>query len=347
VKKNWLVGIFLALILVLVSGVPLSAGGLTVFSGKIETSIDSGRDYTYTMNVQNSSDLPMDISAESKGYGTALDNPFVVLEPEDDLSQFTAREVLTISPNNFHLGPGESRGITVSAKLPPGTGAGGRYAIVYIRTLSKGIEVETVSAIAARVLLTLDGSKLTHAGEITGVELNAGESLEALINVTNTGNHHYKPHVLAKLRAGDRVLAWASLDDVWPMIPQYSRQFNLNFAGQELLPAGEYEVDIEVRDESEALLAQQTARLRTDSPYLLPTLTSDTVSRTPAITPAPPPVSITLDLSGEATLAMEQDAVSISSELPANWLLPIGIGVLAILVIFGILFLIMKRTRYR
>jgi hypothetical protein len=295
-KKEGIAGALLALCLFLVFTFPVLAGGLTVYGGKIESSVTPGKDYSYTMTVANTSDAPMDIGVEVKGYGTSADNDFVVLEPKEDNSPFTARELMAVSPSSFHLEPGNSQIITVVAKIPAGIGDGGRYSIIFIHTAPEGAMVATISAIAARVLLTIDGSELIHNSEITPVDLKPGKPLEALVTVANNGNHHYKPHIQGSLRKGNKILATASLDADWPVIPGYSRQLKLSFVSVELLPPDNYVVDIEVRDDSGTAVARYTSPYKIEEPYIPPL----------------PPVGVSLNPGSAAKLETKNGEISIS-----------------------------------
>ncbi len=261
-KKEGIVGIVLALCLLVALASPALAGGLTVYAGKIESSVSPGKDYSYTMGVQNTSDAPMDIGVEVKGYGMSATADFDALAPEKDTGPYTARDLLAISPTGFHLEPGASQDVKITAKIPAGIGDGGRYAIIFIHTAPKGEMVGTISAVAARVLLTISGSKLDTNSQITEVSLgntSAGAPTGVLVTVANNGNCHYEPQLQAKLKKGDRVVATTSLlVPGWPIIPGYSRQFQLNFVGRASLPAGKYDVAIEVKDESGNLVAEGT-----------------------------------------------------------------------------------------
>jgi len=303
----------LALFLILGVASPVFAGGLTVFSGKIDSQVNPGQEYHYSMKVQNTSDSPMDIAVESKGYGTSSDSSFIVLEPNDDTSLNTARELLSVSPSTFRLEPGDSRDIDISAHIPPRMVDGGKYAIVYIHTMQKAGMVATISAIAARVLLTIDGSTLSHSSKITAVNPKPDKPLEAAVTISHTGNHHYKPHLHGKLVKGDKVFAVALTQDAWPMIPGYSRQFNLSFISSEPIPADEYEAVIEVHDENETLVAGYTKSYKLAAAC---TPTASPLSEAKSLPAQPPhimtPVSVTVNPSSAATLKTETDRISIS-----------------------------------
>jgi len=295
-KKEGIVGTVLALCVLFALTSPVLAGGLTVYGGKIESSVNPGGNYSYTMTVENTSDAPMDIGVEVKGYGMSSNSDFIVLEPEEDKTPYTARALLAVSPGNFHLEPGDSKVITVTAKIPSGIADGGRYAIIFIHTAPKGGMVATISAVAARVLLTIDGSKLIHDSEVTSLDLESSEPLLALVTVTNNGNHHYKPHLRGVLRKGDKVLATASLDADWPIIPGYSHQFNLSFVSNETIPPDKYDVDIEVRDDSGNLVTQHTSSFEVEKTYVAP----------------PSPVSLTLTPGNASVLETKNKEISIS-----------------------------------
>jgi hypothetical protein len=311
-NKYWYLSFALALGLAAVLAVPTLAGGLTVFGGKVETSAQPGREYYYSMKVENTSDASSDVAVEIKGYGTESENPFVVLDSENDTSHHSARQYLAVAPSGFKLGSGESRDVVVSANIPAGTEAGGKYAIVYIHTVPKTGSVATTAGMAARVLLTVDGSELSHTSQIVSIELSSGTELLALVGLINDGNQHYKPHLRGTLSNGNGILASASIDDSWPVIPHYSRQIGLGFRPAEPLPAGEYNVDIEVLDESEMLVAHRTVSVKLGTAYS-PHAESPVSNTLPLVKNfAMAPVTTVLKPSVEAELASEGRTISIS-----------------------------------
>jgi len=111
-------------------------------------------------------------------------------------------------------------------------------------------------AFAARVLFTVSDSNLTTDSQITEVRLaESGEPESVLVTVENKGNYHYKPQIHAELSNGDKVVAIVSWSSNWPILPGYSRQFKIDFVGEESLSAEEYMMDIELTDDSGKLLA--------------------------------------------------------------------------------------------
>ncbi|MDD5701070.1 MAG: hypothetical protein PHU23_03380 [Dehalococcoidales bacterium] len=323
----------LAAVLLAIFSFPAQAGGLTVSGGKIETGVIPGSPGVHNMTVRNTGETPLDIAVEAKGYGTSSGSSFTVLEPGEDTSPYTARDYLEISPDAFQLAPGESRQITVTVKAPADMGDGGRYAIVFIHTLPGGSgAVATVSAVAARVLLTNNGSALIHDSRIDTLEIGAEKGLTAKFEVLNQGNHHYKPDFRAVLKKGDSLPAEASSRDAWPLIPGYARSFNLIFDSAGPLEPGEYTVEIEVRDESGAATARHTAPYTLNEPY--------TPEPTAAASPAP------VNSSSPSAAAPAQ-AQAPAQPVPANNGMLFGIigGLTALVIILGLALIINRRKK--
>lgn len=255
VKKGF-ISLALGLCLVLTLASPAWAG-LRVSGGKIEDSLAPGSETSYTMNVANTSADPMDVAVEVKGYGASTASSYAILEPEEDTSPYSARELLTVVPQSFHLEPKESQDVTVTATIPSNVGSGGRYAIIYIHTVpSPGGTVAMATAIAARVLLTIEGSELINSGEISQIELSEAESgqpLEIRVIMENDGNCHYKISVQGEIKDGaDKVVAISSpVTPGFPIIPACSQEITIPFLDLdwETLPAGRYQVEIEVVSE--------------------------------------------------------------------------------------------------
>ena len=275
-KKAFL-AIFLALVVVVVLAAPVFAG-VTVYNGKIEETVSPGRTYTYTMTVQNSADSPADFGVEVDGYGTSANQDFVMLSPANDTSPESAREMLTVTPTSFHLEANATQDLTVTATIPPGTGAGGRYAIVFIHTIAaSGQQVATVSAVAARVLLTVTGNTTDTTTQVTAVDpITAADNNTAgvLVMVTDNGNYYVKPQVQATLMNGSHVIATGAVNTGWPIIPGYSRQYQVNFTGQGTIPAGKYQVAVNVKDGSGNLLTHGAYPVQFTSKQVLQTITT-------------------------------------------------------------------------
>lgn len=271
IRKEGLIGLGLAFWLSLVLTVPVSAG-LRVDGAKIEAGVSPGSVAIYEMKVSDTSDTPMDIAIEVKGYGEA-ESGVQVLDPEEDNTLYSAREYLSVSPDRFHLEVGESRDVTVTAKIPVQVGGGGRYAIIYIHTVPpEGASFATVTAVAARVLLTIEGSELIKSGDIDQIQLEKSESgqpLEISAMVKNTGNYHYQISAMGKIKnsRGEVVATSLPLPTQFPLIPAYSRRISIPFEAVEALPPGEYQADIEVKAEDGSSIARETNAFQLGDPW--------------------------------------------------------------------------------
>jgi P pilus assembly chaperone PapD len=275
-KKAFL-AIFPALVMAVALAAPVFAG-VAVYNGKIEETVSPGKTYTYTMTVQNSADSPADFGVEVDGYGTSANQDFVMLSAANDTSPESAREMLTVTPTNFHLEANAMQDLTVTATIPPGTGAGGRYAIVFIHTIAaSGQQVATVSAMAARVCLTISGNSIDTSTQVTAVDpITAADNNTAgvLVTVNDNGNYYVKPQVEATLMDGSKTIATGSIDTGWPIIPGYSRQYQVNFTGNGTIPAGKYQVAVNVKDGAGNLLTQGTYPVQFTSKQVLQTTTT-------------------------------------------------------------------------
>ena len=260
-----LVALLVALGLILALAQPAFAG-LKVVGAKIEAQVSPGSETTYNIQVVDNTDSPMNIAIAVKGFGLSAEGTLQVLEPDEDISPYSAREFLTVSPDSFHLEPGESQDVTVTARIPADVGDGGRYAIVFIHTVpAPGGSFAVVTAIAVPVLFTIKGSTLTRDSDVTEVrlgEIATGEPLEATVTIFNKGNHHYKPQVEAKIRAQGKVVATCpAVVSSRSVLPGYSQQLKLDIVANEPLPAGTYEVEIKVKDDAGKLVTNHTCAL--------------------------------------------------------------------------------------
>jgi hypothetical protein len=318
-----------ALVLALAS--PVMAGGLGVSGGKIETTITPGTNSTYVITVSNASAAPMNIGVTVEGYGVSLTNDFIGLAPSDDTNPYSARTWLSVTPSNFNLNPGDSQNVTVTVNVPSGTGNGGRYAIVMIQTIPPpGQQVATVSAVAARVLLTVSGYSVDTSSQITGVtQVNSTSQAPAAVMVTlaDNGNFYYYPEIDVTLMKGNQAMATGSVDTGWPLLPGYSRQYQLNLTGNATLPSGSYEAEIEVKDGSGNVVTQKTLPVSFATSQVLATpLTTATSSTTS---------------TGTTT------AVGTTAATGTNWqiLIDIAAGVIILILILVVVFLLRRHVR--
>jgi hypothetical protein len=193
---------------------------------------------------------------EVKGLGQSFDGTYKGLPEGEDSNPYSARNFITVSPEEFHLEPGASRDVEVRINVPNDVSEGGRYAITYIRGKYERDDQSRVGfscAIGVPVVLTIENTELTEAGRITDFSL-ADEACRT-VNITailkNTGNYHYKAQAQATLRdsSGIRLSAASTPLTTCSIIPDCLREFNLSLTtGEELLPDDWY-IDLEILDE--------------------------------------------------------------------------------------------------
>jgi len=278
-KKLAIIGIFLTTCLALIQASPVLAGGLGVSGGKIEATIDPGSSLTHVINVENTSDAVMNIAVDVEGYGESANNDFVALAAADDTGPYSARSWLSASPSSFSLAAGGSQAVTVTISVPAGSGSGGRYAIVMIQTVpAPGQQVATVSAVAARVLLTVTGYNTDISSQVTAIEpvpSTSDNPAGITVTLTNSGNYNYNPQIQTTLKNGDKVIATAVfVNPGWPILHGYSRQYQMTFTGQGTIPAGKYQVDVSVKDSAGNLITSTTAPVQFSTKQVLQTMTT-------------------------------------------------------------------------
>jgi hypothetical protein len=326
--KKAIASVIVVVALFLALAYPVLAGGLGVSGGKIETTVTPGTSSTYVINVQNTSDTAMNIGVTVDGYGVSLTNDFIGLAPSNDTNPYSARTWLSVTPSNFTLNPGDSQNVTVTVNVPAGSGKGGRYAIVMIQTIPPpGQQVATVSAVAARVLLTVSGYSVDTSSQITGVtQVNSASQAPAAVMVTlaDNGNFYYYPQIGVTLMKGNQVMATGSVDTGWPLLPGYSRQYQLNLTGNATLPSGSYEAEIEVKDGAGNTVTQKTLPISFTTNQVLGTQQSTSTSAA---------VSTVLTVTTPAA--------------GTHWQLfiDIGAGVIILILILVVVFLLRRHVR--
>ncbi|VVB64180.1 Uncharacterised protein [uncultured archaeon] len=238
-------------------------GGLGVTGALIEMEVAPGDHISQEIEVQTDvGDSPMDLLVDVMGYGQSPHGGSTEISPDKDLSPYTARPFLKASPASFHLEPGAKQVVTLEGDVPADVGAGGRYAIVNIRSQPMGNGTVGISlAINVPIRLTIKGTDQVKTGEIESLELVqpiSGVEQNANLIYKNTGNCHYPFQVVATLddKAG-QVLANASVPVSSPIIPTCSWTIELPFRPLAALSAGDYNINVTVSLEDGTPLASK------------------------------------------------------------------------------------------
>jgi P pilus assembly chaperone PapD len=249
IAKKLAIGLPVALLLLLLICQPVMAG-LRVEGAIIQDTVAAGDRRTYTFNVSDTAAEPMDVTIRVMGYGEK-NGGLTPLAPDQDASPYSAREFLTVSPEAFHLEPGERRDVALTASVPADA-SGGRYAVVYVlQAPPGGGGAAAVAAVAIPVLLTIKDTELDRTGEIEKIEIVPGQSPgQVTVNarLTNTGNYHYKFSATATVRdTANNVLGTSDpVEANSSLIPGLSRLVAIPVTVTAEMPPGEYIAEVQV-----------------------------------------------------------------------------------------------------
>lgn len=258
-------GFIAAILLILTAFAPAEAG-LTVSGGLLMANVTPGQHISHIMNVSiEKTDPYMKVHAEVNGFGQKLDGSNDDLPAESDVSPYSARPFLNITPNRFNLEPGGTQRILLNVDVPQDIGKGGMYALVniYSPPITMGI-LSVVIAIDVPVLLTIAETEQIKKGEIVDLEISkpvSAKQQNVSVILKNTGNYHYKAFAEAVLidKMG-KILANASSPvSLTSILPFTLRMFDLSLVPRVPLDPGTYYVNATVRLENSTLIANREA----------------------------------------------------------------------------------------
>jgi hypothetical protein len=255
---------------------PLPIAGLKISGSKYVGTIAPGETANHTMIVSTKNDdVPMDIVVDVGGYQQSLDGGLNQLSPKDDISPYSARSYITVSPAKFHLNPGESKEVTASISLPKNVGDGGRYAVITIHNLPVGNSSTLfVTAIAVPVAVTIANSKLTRTGTITDLkvdEIIPGQPIRFTTSLKNTGNvHNSKTKNIVNISdsAGKEVNSVVLNQDIYSSIPPFTFNYVANLDTP--LPPGTYTAKSKILLEDGTVLDTKTTTFVVQANYIPP-----------------------------------------------------------------------------
>lgn len=246
--------------------------GLSVEGTILLIDVAPGETITHTIRIGlGDIDPPMDILVDVRGLGQYLNGSYQALEASDDISPYSARTFITLDKNSFHLEPGESQDVVATIHIPENVDAGGRYAIIYIRSQPIG---GIISAVAVAVALTIKDSQLVHEGNIAELatgEVVSGQPIDLLTTFQNTGNHHFKIKGRVTVSYAEEVLdvIYVALTSS-SVIPTMSRQLKAVFIPRGELPLGVYSFQSQVMLEDDTILAESEGSFELTEPYSPP-----------------------------------------------------------------------------
>ena len=272
VTKQILIGLVLALALTAIVAAPVLAG-LMVSNAKIQESAYPGQVITTVMKVGDNTSAPMDIAVDIDGTGNYLDGSVMAVDPGSDVSPYSARTFVTASPTSFHLEPGQSQDVNITISVPANVGDGGRYAIIFIRTLPpSGTGVAISTAVAAQVLLSIQDSNLIITGHISSLNLSTPQSqqlfsIAAIVN--NTGNYHYKLSLNGSVKdnLGQVVgTAWQT-DSIYNLVPTFAQEVDVPFNITQELAPGVYTAEVDAYTTDGVFLDSSTLQFALTDTY--------------------------------------------------------------------------------
>ena len=281
----------------------LANPGLRVSGAKLIADVAPGQTITHTMTISISdADPPLDMLVDVTGFGQSLEGAPQVLEASEDTSPFSAYSFITLDTASFHLDPGDSQQVTATISIPQDVSAGGRYALIDIRSQPIGEgSVGVVTAVAVPIALTIKGSELIHEGKITEVstsDATSGQPVDIFTTFQNTGNHYFKikGEVTVSNSQGEILDTIGVSLSPQSVLPTMSRQLKATFIPEGELPLGVYSVKSRVMLEDGTLLDEAEGSFEVKAPYVPPS----------------PPASVTLTPASAATLKTEDGRISIS-----------------------------------
>lgn len=257
---------FIACALIFSCMIGTSMAGLSVTGTSIRADVAPGDHFVGKSIVGiDKTDKPTDFLVNVTGYGQT-DNGGKENLGLSDQTSFMA-PFLKPNPEKFHLEPGTEQAITVEGDVPSDIGDGGKYALMHIMTKpiesssnGSGGAIAVVLAINVPIELTIKGSDIKKAGEISNLSLLNPASAKyqnftAILK--NTGNYLYKIQSKAELKdsSGTVITNVTNPVDQIALIPPNSRRLNFKLAPTSALAPGKYSLTATVSLEDGTVLA--------------------------------------------------------------------------------------------
>jgi hypothetical protein len=283
-QQSWpaMIAILAVILLLLLCTAPSAAIG--VLGAKYTGSIAPGGTGTHVVTINIGADEPAtDIAVQVAGFGQNANGIYIPLDPEADLNLYSARSFITLSNSTIHLEPGTQQSVTATINLPQNVGAGGRYAILYIRSLpGRGAFLST--AVIVPMFITVAGTTPTETGSILKIDtgtITIGQPITITTTFKNTGNYHYyaASNEVTMTDANGSFVANASTSPMdYAIIPGNTVQFVTQPEVNNLQP-GTYTVDSKVLLNGQ-VLDEKNATFTVKTNYV-PPLTESSVTVSP------------------------------------------------------------------
>ncbi len=236
--------------------------GVKVSGAIFEDDVLPGQETGHEIVVSLEKDaFPLNINAEVYGYSMNENGSNIQIGPKEDTGPYSAREYLTVTPNEFEIQPGESKKFLVVADIPADAGSGGRYALVILKTLNPvegNKNVRILTAIQVPVLLRISGSEIVKSGVISDLKASkSGDDAMVNLRFENTGNYHFKPMVNLALRTQEgETVGSTSQQSGSALLPDGKWFFSVPIDNESELTPGTYTIEASVTDERGTILDQ-------------------------------------------------------------------------------------------
>ncbi len=184
--------ILVTIYMVLLGAIPVFAG-VRVSPVSMEGEVSIGRNKLPSISVTNTdTESVISVSAQVKGFGQNESGTTISID--NDTSPCTATSMISLSPEEFNLKPGETKKIDITA-IVPSDATGGKYATIVIGQKPEA-GTSILGQVAVTVVLSVSGTSQTNAGQIMNVGVIGNKSdgfLDFSTTVRNQGDIHIRP----------------------------------------------------------------------------------------------------------------------------------------------------------
>jgi len=278
-----------------------------VIGSKYMGSISPGGTDTYVMTLSIGAGEPAtNLMVNVTGFGQTIGGLYTPLSAENDISPYSARSFISLDNSTVHLEPGTQQSVIATIKVPQDVGPGGRYAIIYIRSLPN-VNTNYETAVVVPVFITITGTTPTETGSILQINtgaVTAGQPISITTTFKNTGNYHYYSainEVNISDSNGNLVANTATSPMAFAIIPGNTVQFVAQPDMKNLQP-GTYTVDSKVILNGQVLDENNTS-LTINTNYIPPVTESN-------ITVGPGSPATLTSTDGRFSVSFPQGAVT-------------------------------------
>jgi len=138
------------------------------------------------------------VTVTPQGLGQATDGNMTPLPPDKDSGTFSARSMITATPESLDMKPGDTMTLDVNIAVPADAGEGTRYAILTVTGMppspSGSSNVGFGVELGVSAIVHIADTPQTKTGEIKGIDIGKslpGQALPVNVSFLNTGNTHF------------------------------------------------------------------------------------------------------------------------------------------------------------